>query len=129
MIAFSLGAESQFCPKPRSVDGLVWPELLYATEDISRTGSPVKNRSEPANTPPETSNCVCRRTCSVVPAMAASQGPIPLVAPRNAELAALYALDSIKGFGPQKVKDLYLAGISSSEVLQEPESLPIKGKR
>jgi DNA protecting protein DprA len=45
------------------------------------------------------------------------------------DLAALYALDSIKGFGPQKFKELHEAGLTACDVLDRPELLPIRGKR
>lgn len=44
-------------------------------------------------------------------------------------LTALYALDSIKGFGPQKFKELYLSGMRPEDVLHDPTRLPIPGKR
>lgn len=44
-------------------------------------------------------------------------------------LTALYALDSIKGFGPQKFKELYLSGMRPEDVLRDPAGLPIPGKR
>jgi DNA protecting protein DprA len=44
------------------------------------------------------------------------------------ELVDLYVLDSIKGFGPQKFKELHKAGVKPSAVLDDPTLLPIPGK-
>lgn len=44
-------------------------------------------------------------------------------------LTALFALESVKGFGPQKFKALHAGGVSPTEVLQDPGCLPLKGKR
>lgn len=44
-------------------------------------------------------------------------------------LAALYALDSIKGFGPLKFRDLFERGVAPETVLHDPAALPIAGKR
>jgi DNA processing protein len=44
-------------------------------------------------------------------------------------LAAIYALDGVKGFGPQKFKELHEAQIRPAEVIQDPDRLPIAGKR
>lgn len=44
------------------------------------------------------------------------------------DLTALYALDSIKGFGPQKFKELHQAGLTAGDVLDRPELLPTRGK-
>ncbi len=43
-------------------------------------------------------------------------------------LADLYLLDSVKGFGPQKFKALFDAGIEPGEVLADPQRLPVEGK-
>jgi DNA protecting protein DprA len=45
------------------------------------------------------------------------------------DLAALYLLDSIKQFGPQKFKHLHEAHLTPSDVIREPDRLPIPGKR
>jgi len=45
------------------------------------------------------------------------------------ELADLYVLESIKGFGPQKFKALHLAGIRPTHVLEKPDRVGTKGKR
>ena len=45
------------------------------------------------------------------------------------ELAFLYLLDSVKGFGPQKFKNLHEQGMQPSEVIRRPSELPIAGKR
>jgi len=45
------------------------------------------------------------------------------------ELAAIYAFERVKGFGPQKFKQLADDGINLSSVLMDPDSLPMKGKR
>lgn len=44
-------------------------------------------------------------------------------------LAALYALDSVKGFGPLKFKDLFEKGVAPETVLHNPAALPVAGKR
>ena len=49
--------------------------------------------------------------------------------PSVEDLASLYVLDSINGFGPQKMKLLHDAGIEAAQVLREPGLLPIPGKR
>jgi DNA processing protein len=51
------------------------------------------------------------------------------VLPSVEDLTAVFALESIKGFGPQKFRELAEAGLSSSDVLQEPAKLPTTGKR
>lgn len=45
------------------------------------------------------------------------------------ELAQLYVLDSLMGFGPQKFKQLHEAGIPVSEAVKNPELIPVPGKR
>jgi DNA protecting protein DprA len=45
------------------------------------------------------------------------------------DLTSLLLLDTIKGFGPQKYKDVYAAGLRPIDVLLEPQTLPIAGKR
>jgi DNA protecting protein DprA len=45
------------------------------------------------------------------------------------ELAGLYALDRVKGFGPQKYKQLHEEGVKPKDVLEDPHILPIGGKR
>ena len=45
------------------------------------------------------------------------------------ELAALFLLDTIRGFGPQKFKELYEAGVSPQHLLNEPDLLPTVGRR
>jgi DNA protecting protein DprA len=45
------------------------------------------------------------------------------------DLMSLYILESLKGFGPQKFKDLHLSKIRPAEVIERPELLPITGKR
>lgn len=50
-------------------------------------------------------------------------------APTVRELASIYALDSIKHFGPQKFKQLYQAGVDPAQVLNDHTLLPIGGKR
>jgi DNA processing protein len=49
--------------------------------------------------------------------------------PSVEELGALYALESIKGFGPEKFKQLFMAGVTPQTVLEDPELLPISGTR
>jgi DNA protecting protein DprA len=44
-------------------------------------------------------------------------------------LAAIYVLDSVKQFGPQKFKQLYQEGILFEEVIASPSALPLPGKR
>jgi DNA processing protein len=43
-------------------------------------------------------------------------------------LANLYLLDSLKGFGPQKFKQLYESKVPIEEAIREPRLLPILGK-
>lgn len=45
------------------------------------------------------------------------------------ELAAIYVLDAVKGFGPQKFKQLHEQGISFADIVRDPATLPIKGKK
>ena len=45
------------------------------------------------------------------------------------ELESIFALDSIKQFGPQKFKQLHEAGLHPAEVLEDHTLLPIEGKR
>lgn len=45
------------------------------------------------------------------------------------DLASIYVLESIKGFGPQKFKEVHEAKVSVADVLNDPARLPIKGKR
>ena len=44
-------------------------------------------------------------------------------------LTPLFLLESVKGFGPQKFKELYDAGATPDEVLNDPAKLPMRGKR
>ncbi len=48
--------------------------------------------------------------------------------PSVTELANLYILDSMKGFGPQKFKLLYQAHIPAADVIRNPKLLPVPGK-
>lgn len=48
---------------------------------------------------------------------------------RAEELANLYILESVKGFGPQKFKEVYEARVHVADILKNPAVLPIKGKR
>lgn len=49
--------------------------------------------------------------------------------PNNLEiLTALYVLDSLKGFGPQKFKSVFEHAVSPRELVSNPRLLPIKGK-
>jgi DNA processing protein len=43
------------------------------------------------------------------------------------QLAAIYVLDSIRGFGPVKFRQLYRARIEPEEVVRDPEQIPLKG--
>ena len=45
------------------------------------------------------------------------------------DLASLLLLEVVKGFGPQKFKELHEAGLRPIDVLLEPERLPTAGKR
>ena len=62
---------------------------------------------------------ICRNTKSTI-----YQGRTPSVEC----LTALFALGSVKGFGPNKFKLIHEQGLSPESVLDNPESLPIKGK-
>jgi DNA processing protein len=44
------------------------------------------------------------------------------------ELTELLLLDALKGFGPQKFKELHEAGVSAGAVLANPALLPLRGK-
>src|SRR5688572_20711867 len=44
------------------------------------------------------------------------------------ELCALYVLDSLKGFGPQKFKQVYEAKLTWKDLLRQPDLLPVRGK-
>jgi DNA protecting protein DprA len=44
-------------------------------------------------------------------------------------LTALVLVEGIRGFGPQKFKELHEAGVSPGEVAEKPELLPTRGKR
>ena len=44
-------------------------------------------------------------------------------------LAAQYALESVKFFGPGKFREIYDAGLTYQDVINEPERLPTAGKR
>jgi DNA processing protein len=64
--------------------------------------------------------------------------PVPIKIDENVErsvgisveaLSALYVLSSLKGFGPQKFKELYTSGVQPTEVLDNPRRLPTVGKR
>jgi DNA processing protein len=43
-------------------------------------------------------------------------------------LKSLYAIDSVKGFGPQKFKFLHESGVMPDELIRNPDKLLIKGK-
>lgn len=43
-------------------------------------------------------------------------------------LGAIYVLESIRGFGPNKFKAIYEQGIDPSELLARPGALPVEGK-
>ena len=45
------------------------------------------------------------------------------------DLTNLYLLLSVKGFGPQKFRELHLSQIPATEALENPERLPAGGKR
>jgi DNA processing protein len=45
------------------------------------------------------------------------------------DLASLLLLESVKGFGPQKFKELHEAGLRPIDVLLDPGKLPTSGKR
>jgi hypothetical protein len=45
------------------------------------------------------------------------------------ELAHIYVLDSLKGFGPQKFKQLYVSKVSPTEVFENPNRFPDFGKK
>ena len=59
---------------------------------------------------------------------AAIDDPQCLTRPSEERLAALYVLQGIKGFGPAKFRQIHEAGISPKEVIERPETLPIKGR-
>jgi len=45
------------------------------------------------------------------------------------ELTTLFVFDGLKGFGPQKFKQLFESAISFQDVLKNPGLLPVQGKR
>lgn len=45
------------------------------------------------------------------------------------DLASLILLEGVKGFGPEKFRELHTAGRRPAEVLREPDALPTKGIR
>lgn len=45
------------------------------------------------------------------------------------ELTALYILDALKGFGPQKFKELHANGLTPAAIVSDPAALPTAGKR
>jgi DNA protecting protein DprA len=45
------------------------------------------------------------------------------------ELTALYVLDGLKGFGPQKFKELHANGLLPGAVVRDPSIMPTVGKR
>src|SRR5436309_6053587 len=47
----------------------------------------------------------------------------------QADLASLLLLESVRGFGPQKFKELHEAGLRPIDVLLQPMKLPTPGKR
>lgn len=49
--------------------------------------------------------------------------------PDLSSLTAVFALESIKGFGPQKFRELREHGLQPKDVLENPGLLPTKGKR
>jgi DNA processing protein len=49
--------------------------------------------------------------------------------PSVEELSTLFVLDSLKGFGPQKFKQLHEARIPFQALLKDPAILPVRGKR
>lgn len=44
-------------------------------------------------------------------------------------LTNLYVLDSLKGFGPQKFKQVYEAGLDPAQIIEDPKLLPVPGKK
>jgi DNA protecting protein DprA len=55
--------------------------------------------------------------------------PSSLPLPTVEELTYAYVLDSLKGVGPQKFKQLYDAGIHLSDAIRDPKLIPTPGKR
>ena len=45
------------------------------------------------------------------------------------DLAAYLAVESIKGFGPQKFRELYETGLTPAEIVASPTLLQLKGSR
>lgn len=48
---------------------------------------------------------------------------------RAADLAAQYALEAVKGFGPAKFREIFDEGIALTDVVREPDRLPTMGSR
>lgn len=61
--------------------------------------------------------------------MGQPDGDMSTSSPSVRALESIYALDSIKQFGPQKFKQLHEAGLDPAEVLDDHTLLPIGGKR
>jgi DNA processing protein len=53
----------------------------------------------------------------------------PVVPTDLEELTMLYALGEVKGFGPQKFRELHESGISAADALKQPALVPTSGKR
>jgi DNA processing protein len=45
------------------------------------------------------------------------------------DLAAIFAVEAVKGFGPQKFRELYQSGVTPAEVIASPSCLLTKGSR
>lgn len=45
------------------------------------------------------------------------------------DLAAILAVEAVKGFGPQKFRELYESGVTPADVIASPSRLPTKGSR
>ena len=45
------------------------------------------------------------------------------------DLAAILAVEAVKGFGPQKFRELYDSGVEPADVISSPSRLPTKGAR
>jgi DNA processing protein len=70
-----------------------------------------------------------RKSTDMAPPAEVHAGMETAVGVTAPQLAALYALDRVKGFGPQKYKQLHEAGVKIEDVLDDPGALPIGGKR
>lgn len=96
-------------PRPCGSQILVSPSLKQTDQSVSPKSSKPQSREEP-----------------VAPPAPEVERAVGVTAP---ELTALYVLNGIRGFGPQKFKQLYEEGTSPASVIHNPSALTLGGKR